>query len=87
MKPMTKERREEIESTVFIDVFTERKIHPLALQFIRDLLDAEAFWREAVRTHQEWDTEYLMCDFCDACTYWRPEEKHKPDCPWLLAQD
>lgn len=67
-KPLTKERRAEIEFGAY------------CANAIPDLLEAEAYWREAVKNSEEWPSD--RCAFCT-----RAGTEHKPDCPWLLAQD
>ncbi len=48
---------------------------------IKDLLSAEAFWREAVKNAYEHGSS-AMCVFCD-----HDCRRHAPHCPWLLAQE
>lgn len=84
MKPLSRERLEEI-------VSHSKCLYgkPLADVMIRDLLAAEAYWREAVKKAaiSEHDGECFdgACPFCRVNRY--GGEAHKPDCSWLLAQD
>ncbi len=89
MKPISKERRAEIQER--LDMAYD--------SLVADLLDAEAYWREAVKKADESSDagpSSGMCYRCNFCNeYDAPISSvsgdgiivHKPDCPWLLAQE
>lgn len=81
-KPLSKETREEIEQRGH-----EYDPHPPFWNFIQELLAAERYWREAVKNA---DHNNERCAFCVGFFYGnvaRRTLQHKPDCPWLLAQE
>jgi hypothetical protein len=89
MNPMSHERLEEIRSYI-------RRLHPspgMMYSSLTELLAEADYWREAVRTAQvegngytnNEDMDIAVCPFCRVDSYDDPE--HKPDCPWVLAQD
>lgn len=80
MKPMTKERREEIERWMEKLGGMPRSEWNAA---IRELLDAEAYWRNAVKNADVFRGGE-PCVFCDRVQGDEPE--HEPDCPWVRAQ-
>jgi hypothetical protein len=88
-KPLSKERRVEIQHPAFGVGYggdTEARIG------IQDLIAAEQFWREAVKEHccvdiYENETECLWCHASAVIEKSQPVIEHKPDCPWLLAQE
>ena len=57
---------------------------------VEDMLAAEQFWRESVKnsTPDPWLTPTRTTGekFCFWCIAYK-SEGHKPDCPWLLAQE
>lgn len=87
-KPLSKERRIELECEAedpySFDAFT--------VEDVCEILADGRYWREAVKSA---DIYYVdnVCPWC--CTYvgesiidgLPPHHKHKPDCPYLLAQD
>jgi len=90
-KPLTKERRADILDRVSrADGQARRAIY-------RDLLAAEAYWREAVKNanagypivfnSERNDSE--ACAFCEASANITKGEQleHKPDCAWVLANE
>ncbi len=83
-KPLTKEERWKLDR--WLRGMAE--ISPTA-DLLRHMVTAEAFWREAVKNADWWretqDSD-LVCGFCE-CKFVGSRSKHKPDCPWLLAQD
>lgn len=90
-KPLSSDERERIESflshTPNIDT-----LRPFC-DIISRLLSAEAFWREAVKNQDALELfdsrttppEY-RCAFCEEVGT-QDTPFHKPDCPWLLAQE
>ncbi len=85
-KPLTKERR--IEIVALLHKPTAESAEDAWA--IGELLEAEAYWRETARdtepfqmTHQE----LYICQFCRKTGMDVTKFEHKPDCPWLLAQE
>lgn len=77
-KPLTKDEREKIAR---LWAHGDSMFH----SSIRDLLADAQFWREAVKRIAPWDKNGF-CMLCDSVATW-DTEKHKPGCPWRLAQD
>lgn len=100
-KPLTKDERSEIsQKLAIVDYLHDTSVHPVAIQFIRKLLAAEQFWREAVKNNEP--AEYYgvydrkRCYFCqhDLNELERSQQpsdwnavNHEETCPWLLAQE
>jgi hypothetical protein len=94
-KPLTKERRSQIvreieycespPSTGVKELVKDlvRRM-PSRMDMIRDLVAAEAYWRELIKNHAPGCGDDNVCDFCDVSLDTR---NHKPDCSWLLAQE
>ncbi len=92
MKPLTKDERE---AAMTYSDRTDADWVPESI--IKDLLSAEAFWREAVKncdSHRpgtsESDNKFGdgTCVFCDGqYSIELKSSDHKPGCPWLLAQE
>jgi hypothetical protein len=89
-RPLTKEERAEIEMQ-----FAECHIEDSESWFtggeMRSMLAAEQYWREAVK-NAEWKNEDEVgcdCRFCGWANSCRDDEhgEHKPDCPWVKAQE
>jgi hypothetical protein len=86
LKPLTKERLTTITELVISSDFP----HQDGTQdLIEELLEAEQFWREAVKNADMafvWPNTSgeMACPFCKALIQ---EESHQPDCPWLKAQE
>jgi len=84
-KPLTKERRADILDRVSrADGQARRAIY-------RDLLAAEAYWREAVKNvHESFftvlDSPEEFCVFCGG-ELASQQVHHKPDCAWVLANE
>ncbi len=63
------------------------------IEFVDELILAEAYWREAVKkTREEVDESdgchAPQCFFCNGQrSYGEDNVKHDADCPWLLAQE
>ena len=76
-KPLSKETLKELEMGITAANFTT--------DMFAALLAAEQFWREAVKNARD------MCYECNFCrmdgSFFDGMPDHKPDCPWLLAQD
>ena len=87
MEPLAKEERENLAA------IAEDKpswVMPAggALECMRRLLEAEAFWRETVKTLpgfiDESDGRHVReCMFCSATE----NDQHLPNCSWKLAQE
>ena len=97
-KPLSKERREEIEREYLEPSSDDACLSPdgyateaIYIGILRDVLEDATYWREAVKNAPETDSNDCdgmfspICLFCDAEEYTEPFT-HKPDCPWLLAQ-
>lgn len=85
-KPLTKRRREQIEnwlrpSSGGFRVATEA-------QFVRELLAAEQFWREAVKNADVCGETGVPCPWCEARTY-DPmvAAVHLADCEYRKARE
>jgi hypothetical protein len=84
-KPLSKERREEIEH--WREVMYG--MTPTWESVVNDALAAEQYWREAVKNAPAIPNEDF-CQFCPSHVNWDGDKTsitHKPDCPWLLAQE
>lgn len=81
LKPLSKERREEIGT---LQVWLRTTNQMAAHAAITDVLAAEQYWRVAVRDiepiHGGNDGESDYCLLCGT-------GYHKPNCPWLKAQE
>jgi hypothetical protein len=91
MKPITPERRTEIEKHARL--VRERphndQVHLLALD-VQELLDAEEYWRKQIAgiCPVVYNYENLSrCSFCGVRHIASPDVSHNPDCPWILAQE
>ena len=83
-KPMSTERRAEIEQVILQWATTGKS---KLLYAAEDLLADAAYWREAVRTADVCGYVGEHCPWCDASDMvTHLPTVHKPDCPWLLAQ-
>ena len=86
-KPMSTERRAEIEQVILQWATTGKS---KLLYAAEDLLADAAYWREAVRGEDfEWrnDDGDIACYRCrQLYSYGSSRIDHKPDCPWLRAQ-
>lgn len=94
-RPMSAARRGEIEQKIaIVDFFNDKSVHPVALDFIRELLMDSAYWRNAVRTQDPMREcthgARYECRWCGALT---PDDDsgndvvpHRPDCAWVAAQ-
>ena len=88
-KPLTKELREELNALLAGALADGESV--VWTDALRDLIAAEAFWRETVKnaTHSV-DHEYpgnpSQCMFCQAIGH-NEDIGHDADCPWLLAQE
>ena len=87
-KPLSAERRAEIGQHI-----AKRREHSSMTQgddMLVTLLADAAFWREAVRSEDfEWRNEDgdIACYRCrQLYSYGNDRIIHKPDCPWLRAQ-
>ena len=57
-------------------------------RIVSDLLAAEQFWREAVKNADVCDIIGDLCPWCGSVSWdCNVEAVHKPDCPWVLAQE
>jgi hypothetical protein len=74
-KPLTMDRLGGIATRIQYDLHASADDIKADLE---DLLREAMYWREAVKKFYL-DNDGGNCPFCDA---W-----HKPDCPWLLAQE
>lgn len=84
MKPLSKERREEIIEIFESGSYWQEETSKPTDILILDLLAAEQYWREAVKSFQDGlPTDSSAC--CQFCHDYPPE--HKPDCAWKLAQE
>lgn len=85
--PMTKERRAVIAG--FLKFMVNQPSQPY-YDFMSELLADSAYWRAAVKDHECIDVfeNDSTCQWCyvvaDALG---PPIEHKPDCPWLKAQE
>lgn len=90
-KPLTKEERESICS--MMTLVGENGAGPamLLVGAIKESMSAESHWREAVKRIAicyNGDRDYWECHACEAYgKNGRDKLPHKPDCPWLLAQE
>lgn len=50
------------------------------MDLLERVLSAEAYWREALK-----NAVFVIEDYCPFCE--TESMNHKPDCPWLLAQE
>ncbi len=89
MKPLTPERRAEIDKKFgFWDCACtdEKDAAPCLRCQFKELADAEQFWREAVKAAQPYPV--INCAFCGYNPLASPRKTpHFPNCRWLLAQD
>ncbi len=90
-KPLSKERREEIERD---NNDLHMRLDDFAIEAIDDLIAAEAFWREAVKNGPAMKAYEDCCAYCHAPFKWSPDEDlpipttgHQPGCPYDLAQE
>ncbi len=81
-KPLTKEESEEIDR-LRVMMRGEGGMIGRMQQALEQACAAEMFWRDAVKKHRHDD---MGCGFCGHKTLYLGE-RHKPDCPRLLAQD
>ena len=90
MNVLTKERREELQDII------QAKVPEFArdvMQAFEELLQAEQFWRLAVKNTPENDGNdgdgmgNPSCVFCNGEEKFGETTSHKPDCPWLIAQE
>lgn len=81
-KPLSKERRE------YLKQFTAWPPDQVHVDAVRDVIEAEQFWREAVKKSEPlvWDDEGGECFFCTEANTIKGTD-HKSDCPWKLAQE
>ncbi len=86
-KPMTKERRDEVLSHYVSSQCVDGRFSSVITLGvdIADLLAAEQFWREAVKSATVHDGEY--CPFCYGHISIEGETVHEPGCPWKAAQE
>lgn len=75
--PMTSQRRAEMERLA-------ESRYGIGDAVVTELLAEITYWREAVK-----NADIHSCPFCgvDGVYLRAKAESHKPDCPWLLAQD
>lgn len=93
-KPLSKQRMGEIATYIqyrLHDTGVMSAEYDQMLAEQEELLSDATFWRDAVKNTEEWfvDGHRWKCNFC-AAHFYRPLMSgllHKPDCPWLLAQD
>lgn len=86
-KPLTKERREEMEA-LLVGYFTKGAL-PL---MVEDALAAEAYWREAVKNMPLLLKDSTGQDKQEHCLWCSGTVKqigllHAVDCPWVLANE
>ncbi len=83
-QPLSKERREEIQRFFFDGE---------ARGIVLDLLGAERFWRETVKTahathcHSVCDGIDAACSFCGAVDETGDPIEHRPGCAWVHANE
>ena len=81
-KPMSAERRAEIEKAV------ETRYGAIGREGIRALLADAAYWRETVRDADVCGRVGEHCPWCDASDMVSHlPVVHNPDCAWLRAQE
>ena len=97
MKPLSKERLNKIAGAFSGRPDSEDPRLNYAVETITELIASEQFWRDAVKNCPMLNTalgqvedSLAECPFCDAGEDYTTRMNvidHKPDCPWLLAQD
>jgi hypothetical protein len=98
-KPLSKERLKYIRQTMeIIEGFGKPSREPKADEIINQLLAAEQYWREAVKNADESSDSGPSSGMCYTCNFCNADSRsvnggsdhtidHKPECPWLLAQE
>lgn len=81
-KPLTKEERE---AFARYGAHQDWEMDNDAAYAIGRALEAEAYWREAVKNSDSYSGNGA-CHFCNVFIN-GANVPHKPDCPWLLAQE
>ena len=86
-KPMTPERRAEIDTRMKLLEFLQGCCDTSDLGMMRDLLADAAFWRDAVRKANPFGS-FATCIFCQVMRDIESREatQHMPYCGWLLSQ-
>ena len=64
---------------------------------VQELYDSEQFWRETLASNEPWiglqnrkgEYDSAQCQWCQSVQDYpfNPNDNHKPDCPWKLAQN
>ena len=87
-KPLTKERRAEIERAFSGRPDSEDPRLNYAVETIGDLLADSAYWLSAVLGNGLSSVTSKGGGTCYFCSEWimDTEARHEPDCPWLKAQ-
>lgn len=84
-KPIDATRRAEIKE--YCEAFGAHG--SMIYNYLQQYIAAEAFWREVVKQNIAEFNEMGYCELCggEKPTWSAKKLVHKPDCPWLLAQE